>query len=129
MPVADEEGYQPRGDTDLSALVGEDEEGAEDGCLVASGELEGLHPRWRVGLLARGGLLERGHELCRGNIGLVGAVGKACGGDVGKGEEEGDAVEVTPPHAIRGEGRGNKRADGTAYAVGAVEETEGGSGV
>lgn len=65
---------------------------------------------------------------CR-DIGFVGAVGEGCGSDVGEGEEEGNAVEVAPPHTIGGEGCGDEWADRTTHAVGAVKETESGSGI
>ena len=89
MPVVDQEGDDPAGDGDLGALVGEDEEGAEDGGAVGEGVFQ-------LGPLASGGVAVGGAErLVRGRWGVefVGAEGEESETEVDERDGEGDEVE------------------------------------
>ncbi len=131
VAVVDEEGDDPAGDGDFGALVGEDEESAEEGCFVADGLLQQLD----FGLFvcfgccpARCGSFERGEEL-DGHVLFVGTESPPGENEVEGRHAEGDEVEVRPDDAVSDHAGGHEWADGTSNAVAAVEGAEGGGAV
>lgn len=138
VSVGEQEGDDPAGDGDFGALVGEDEEGAEEGRFVAESCFEGgaFGGGGRCGgglggLRAGGGVVcgaeERGLGL--GEVGLVGSEGPGCEEEVEEGDGEGEEVVSRPAVVVGDECGGDQRADRPAQAVAAVEGAERAGGV
>ena len=142
VPVGEQEGDDPAGDGDFGALVGEDEEGAEEGCFVVEGGFEegafGGGGRWGGGcgcgwwgLRAGDGVVPRVEErgLGVGEVGFVGSEGPGCEEEVEDGDRDREEVVGRPAVAVGDERRGDQRADRSAQAVAAVEGAERAGGV
>ena len=90
VAVGDEEGDDPAGDGDFGALVGEDEEGAEDGGFVPEGLFQEDGFAGFAGWVGGAAVGWGGRAW---GVGFEGAEGEVGEGDVGDGYGQGDGVE------------------------------------